>query len=85
MTWVFGSGMAVTVDGWLSMRKELLLYIGKTLAEPPSAPHYHIWKRYYEDKSSQDLKKMIVTLEGNGSNITPAHTVKLSVIYRGLQ
>ena len=26
MTWVFGSGMAVIVDGWLSMRKELLLY-----------------------------------------------------------
>ena len=50
---------------WLAVdEKGIVTVLGKTLAEPPSTPHYHIWKRYYENKSSQDLKKMIVTLEG---------------------
>lgn len=50
---------------WLSVdEKGVITILGKTLGEIPSVPHYHIWKRYYENKSSQDLKKMIVTLEG---------------------
>ena len=50
---------------WLSVdEKGVVTVLGKTLAETPSIPYYHIWKRYYENKSSQDLKKMIVTLEG---------------------
>ena len=44
--------------------KGIIMILGKTLAEIPSVPHYHIWRRYYENKSSQDLKKMMVTLEG---------------------
>ena len=34
MTWVFGNGMAVIVDGWLWMRKESLLYWAKRLQKP---------------------------------------------------
>lgn len=50
---------------WLAIdEKGVVCVLGKTLAEAPCTPHYHIWKRYYENKSSQDLKKMIVTLEG---------------------
>ena len=50
---------------WLAVdEKGVTTVLGKTITEAPSTPHYHIWKRYYENKSSQDLKKMIVTLEG---------------------
>ena len=50
---------------WLAIDgKGTTTVIGKTLTEAPSTPHYLIWKRYYEHKSSRDLRKMIVTLEG---------------------
>ena len=38
--------------------------IGKTLKQVPDIPCYRIWKRYYENKSSLDLSKMVVTMEG---------------------
>ena len=50
---------------WISVdEKGFVAVLGKTLVEGSSLLCYHIWKRYYENKSSQDLKKMIVTLEG---------------------
>ena len=50
---------------WLSVdEKGVVTILGKTPAETPSIPYYHIWKICYENKSSQDMKKMIVTLEG---------------------
>ena len=38
--------------------------IGKTLKKVPYIPCYRIWKRYYENKSSRDLNKVVVTMEG---------------------
>ena len=50
---------------WLSVdEKGVVTVLGKNLAEILSILYYRIWKQYYENKSSQDLKKMIVTLEG---------------------
>ena len=51
----------ISVDeiGWIAI-------IGKELSTPQQQlPHYRIWKRYYENKSSNDLSKMVVTMEGN--------------------
>ena len=50
---------------WLSVNGlGYVQILGKTLSEIPSLPCYQIWKRYYANKSSQDLKKMVVTLKG---------------------
>jgi len=38
--------------------------IGKTIKEAPDVPYYRIWKRYYQNKSSKDLDKMVFTMEG---------------------
>ena len=55
---------------WLSVdEKGIISILGKTLAEIPYDPYYQIWKRYYENKSSQDLKKMTITLEGKTSTV----------------
>ena len=37
----------------------------------PKLSYYRVWKRYYENKSSPDLKKIIVTLEGIRCMYTP--------------
>ena len=39
--------------------------LGKMLKEVPDGPHYRIWKRFYVNKSSTDVNKMVVTMEGN--------------------
>ena len=38
--------------------------IGKTLKKVPDIPCYRIWKRYYENKSSREFNKVVVTMEG---------------------
>ena len=51
---------------WLSV-DELgdISVLGKSKPEipDPELSHYGIWKRYYHNKSSPDLKKIVVTLE----------------------
>ena len=49
----------ITVDetGWITV-------IGKDLSTPPQLPYYRTWKRYTVNKSSSDLNRMIVTMEG---------------------
>ena len=50
---------------WLSVDEVgCVEVLGKKQPESMSLDHYRIWKRYYENKSSKDLSKMIVTLEG---------------------
>ena len=65
---------------WLSVdERGLVKTLGKT--EAPSPPHYHtIWKRCYENKSSQDLKKIVVTLE-----VLPLYYTFHDSIYRTLR
>ena len=36
----------------------------KPISLDPNLCYYRIWKRYYENKSSPDIKKIIVTIEG---------------------
>lgn len=64
MIWVFRNGMTVTIDNCQLMKKGVVTVLGKVLVEAPCIPHYHIWKRYYENKSCKDLKNNSVTLEG---------------------
>ena len=50
---------------WLSVDEAgYIETIGKTLKNLPDLPCYRIWKRYYENKSSRDLSKVVVTMEG---------------------
>ena len=50
---------------WLSVDETgYIETIGKSLTEIPDVPCYHIWKRYYENKSSTDLSRMVVTMKG---------------------
>ena len=44
--------------------------LGKSLEETPDVPYYRVYKRYYQSKSSKDLNKMVVTMEGKQSCIT---------------
>ena len=51
---------------WLSVDETgYIVTIGKSLAKVPDVHCYRIWKRYYENKSSRDLSRMVVTMEGN--------------------
>jgi len=43
--------------------------IGNKLTETPETPYYRIWKRYYQNKSSKDLDKMVFTMEGTHLNV----------------
>ena len=36
----------------------------KPTSPDPNQCYYRIWKRYYENKSRPDVKKIIVTIEG---------------------
>ena len=50
---------------WLNNgEKGCIETIGKALKTVPDIPWYCIWMRYYENKSSQDLSKMVVAMEG---------------------
>ena len=50
---------------WLSVDEHgFVTALGKDIPDSPSSMHYRIWKRYYCNKSSPDVKKMVVFLEG---------------------
>ena len=52
---------------WLSLDETgFVAVIGKAKPDSidPELSYFRIWKRYYENKSSSDLKKIIVTIEG---------------------
>lgn len=46
----------------------------------PKLSYYRIWKRYYENKSSPDLKKIIVTVEGIRCMYTPYMLIALHMV-----
>ena len=51
---------------WLNVDETgYIVTISKSLTKVPDVPCYRIWKRHYEYKSSRDLSRMIVTMEGN--------------------
>lgn len=50
---------------WLAVNEQgEVKVLGKSLSGAPSSTQYRIWKRYYHNKSSPDVKKMVVFLEG---------------------
>lgn len=59
--WTWGGSkkrwVSVEDDGFVAFLRE---------SEQPGTDnsHYHVWKRYYSLKSSPDVKKMIIILEG---------------------
>lgn len=62
-SWRWGGSYRV----WLKVNEfGGITVLGKDLPKQKSDdfPFYRIWKRYYVNKSSPDLKKLIVTIEG---------------------
>ena len=62
-TWKWGG----SYRKWLSADEAgFVAVIGRTKPDTADSEYsyYHIWKRYYDNKSSSDLKKIVVTIEG---------------------
>ena len=57
---------------WLSVDEhgEVTARIGKDFPDTSSSTHYQTWKRFYSNKSSPDVKKMVVLLEGDSEVIS---------------
>jgi hypothetical protein len=60
-SWKWGGSYRV----WLSLDEiGCVKVFGKVFPDKSDQPVYRIWKRYYVNKSSPDLKKLVVTIEG---------------------
>lgn len=59
---------------WLRMDDICDVFVvgkAKPVSPDPDMCYYRIWKRYYDNKSSPDVKKIIVTIEGT---CNPVHS-----------
>lgn len=60
-SWKWGGSYRV----WLEVDEiGCVKILGKKLPEKSDLPFYRVWKRYYVNKSSPDLKKLVITIEG---------------------